>query len=153
MAADMSAIKTSIESIVGTVRELASPRPTNWIAIGTLIVSLAIGVSQYVDLRLVPGLEQQRRIYEHLEVVEGQVDAQQAGIARLETESDWLRYQLRHSDTLRHKGEDRLTELESRAAAAEVSRKATGDYLRQVDELGSRRWQQESAPVHATKTE
>ena len=39
-----------------------------------------------------------------------------------------------------HKLEDRDSELEKQAAAAEVSRKAMGDFMKDVDQYGSRRW-------------
>lgn len=46
----------------------------------------------------------------------------------------------KHKDDLYHKLDDRVRELESKAAAAEISRRAIGDYVKEIDRLGSRVW-------------
>lgn len=140
MAADMSSIKTSVEGLVTAVGQLSSPRPTNWVGIGTLVLSIVIGVSQYVDLRLAPVLLEQDRAhsardeYDKLHSRRGEIIG--SALSRI----DMLEEKTYHMDGLRHELESRVVELEKKSAAAHVSRMAIGDYVRDVDQLGSRRW-------------
>lgn len=45
-----------------------------------------------------------------------------------------------HADMLYHQLDDRVREAEKKGAAAEVSRKAIGDFVKEVDQHGSRYW-------------
>ena len=142
LAIDVSALKTGVDTLVKGMESLSyrTSQPTNWIGIGSLIVTLGVVGAQYVDLRLTPVIEEiaQNRIA----VSSTQETLQDRGviIGGFEARLIQIRHDLDHYDDLYHEQELAVIELREKSAAAEVSRRALGDYLRQVDELGSRKW-------------
>jgi len=154
MAADMSSIRTSVQSLHGNIQaitealsELTAPRPVNWpgivgaaIAFMTLIaVSIGAG-TKYVSLSLEPLLTEQRRVHQKMEEVDKTISYRGEIIGRVVAQIEQTQEQQKHIDALRHELEGRVSALESRASAAEVSRRAIGDYVRDVDQHGSRKW-------------
>lgn len=117
------------------------------------IINLTSGVEgdmkAYVDLRLA-GLEETERRYE---------EAQQRRAEKLDlwmadkdafqrethyefgvqvTKNEQAAEQIKHLDVQHHDTQANVIELQKRSAASEVSRRAIGDYVKSVDEHGTR---------------
>lgn len=108
------------------------------------LMAIAVAFMQVLDLQLAPERAKNDRQESALGVLTEFRTQTHHEFGKLFEHQDEVDYKLRHFDERRHIMEDRVAELERKAAAAEVSRKAIGDYVRQIDELGSRRWMQDS---------
>ena len=155
----MSAVLTKVDAVVLGMDRITSRvnQPINlWailsvaIAFVMLCVAIIAGGSSYVDLRLQPVIDAQGRIRGWVSELDNTVEARGVTIGEYKARIDYLEGEFRHSDMLRHELEDEVSELRAKAAAADVSRRATGDYVRQVDEMGSRAWIGKN-PKHASK--
>lgn len=132
------------------------PNVVGWIGLvvtGFLgVLSLVFTLAKYMDLQMAPlraSLLDNEEVHEvfndfrhqqHYEVgvLHENKTVQQQEIARL-----W-----EHIHKLEEMDKDHATRL----AQGEVSRKAIGDYVRQIDELGSRRWMADQ-PRRASRVE
>jgi len=132
LAVDMASIKADVHTIVKGLDTLSSraSQPTNWIGLGSLIITLIVVGAQYVDLRLAPisaGVEQNRvGIHEVRDVISERGELLSEYIARVDT-LEGERAGIRAT-------ESRVDALESQAAAAVVSRRAIGDYLQELSD-------------------
>ena len=140
LAVDMASIKADVGTIVKGLDSLAvrASQPVNWIGVASLIVTMIVVGSQYVDLRLAPigeDVAQNRQIVLDLReslTRRGEWIAEyKARVQHLEDEKTTL---FSHS----HESEARIDALEAQSAAAIVSRRAMGDYLKEVDDSGTR---------------
>ena len=145
----MSAVLTKVDAVVIGMDRITSRvnQPLNLWAILSFIVAfvmlcLAIvaGGSTYVDLRLTPLAELDQRLIRWVGEIDGKVEQRGAVMGAAKARISQLEKDLEHTDSLRHQLEEQVARLREQAAAAEVSRRATGDYVRQVDEMGSRAW-------------
>jgi hypothetical protein len=154
LAVDVAALKTGVDSIVKSIDGLSSAtnRPTNWLGVGSLIVTLVVVLAQYVDLRLTPIIDEIGQNRSTISILQETLQDRGVVIGNFEAQLVQIRRDLDHYDSLHHEQEKAVVELREKAAAAEVSRKAMGDYLRQVDELGSRKWVN-GDPKHASRVE
>ena len=142
LAVDVAALKTGVDSIVKSIDGLASTtnRPTNWLGVGSLIVTLVVVLAQYVDLRLTPIVDEIGQNRSTIAAMQATLQERGVIIGGVNAQLVQMRRDLDHYDDLYHEQEIAVIELREQAAEAKVSRKAIGDYLRQVDELGSRYW-------------
>jgi hypothetical protein len=139
---DLSAIKADVSTLIKAIDGLAhkTNAPTNWIGVAALIFSIVVGGSQYVDLRLMPILseiDQNRQVAAHNA---NKLGERSEFIGSTTQRLNALEDDKRTMYAIQAESREKISSLEAKAAAAEVSRKAIGDYLRQVDELGSRHW-------------
>lgn len=139
---DLSAIKADVSTLIKAIDGLAhkTNAPTNWLGVAALIFSIVVGGSQYVDLRLMPvmsEIEQNRQVASHNSDTLGE---RSHFIGSTTERLNALEDDKRTMYAIQAESREKISSLEARASAAEVSRKAIGDYLRQVDELGSRHW-------------
>ena len=132
LAVDMASIKADVHTIVKGLDALSNraSQPTNWIGLGSLIVTLILVGSQYVDLRLVPimaDVDQNRvGVHEVREILSDRGELLAEYIARVEA-VEGLRAEVGETEA-------RVDALESQAAAAVVSRRAIGDYLQELSD-------------------
>jgi hypothetical protein len=145
----MSVVLTKVDAVALGMDRITSRvnQPVNvWavlsFAIGFVGLCIVIvgGVSGYVDLRLVPVVDEIGQNRESLSKTWGILRERSAVIGDFGARVEQLEEDFRHTDMLRHELEEDVAVLREKAAAAEVSRRAIGDYVRQVDELGSRHW-------------
>lgn len=110
--------------------------------VGTCI-AFVWGVSSYVDIRTdaLKGSDAalEHRLERFLDDLDEWMDDKDNfqrethyEVAQLHGLKKEYNYKLQHFDELDHVRDDRLNELEKKAAAAEVSRRAIGDYLKEL---------------------
>lgn len=154
LAVDMSAIKAGMDTLVKGFDGISTraSQPTNWIAVASLIITSVVVGSQYVDLRIQPLDEEITHNRAIISEMTSTLQNRGAIIGQFQSSLGEIQDWRKHEDDRRHKLEDDVIHLREQAAAAEVSRRAMGDYLRQVDEMGSRAWINKP-PGHASKVE
>ena len=110
-------------------------------AILGLLLTGALGISNYVDLFVSPQIEHLSGRVNHNETeldVFWEFKAQMHHeVGRFMEVQRLNEEKLAHFDKLDHVRDDRISELEKRSAASEISRRAIGDYTR---ELSDRAW-------------
>lgn len=132
------------------------PNIVGWVGLtvtGLLgILSLVFTMAKYMDLQLAPlrsSLAENEEVHKVFEQFRHQ---QHYEVGTLHTQKDQVQREIDKLWNHIHKQEEIDRDQDDRLARGEVARKALGDYVRQIDELGSRRWMHDM-PIHATKTE
>ena len=111
------------------------------------VAGLLYGINGFVDLRLT----QVREGIDRNEIVLDRIDDKMLEYAAFQREMHYevgsFSTRLEEAESRRDRNENwirgidtRVREVEQRTAAAEVSRKAIGDFVEDVDKYGSRRW-------------
>lgn len=120
---------------------------SNILTIMTMVAALLYGISGYVNLQLDNQAEDIHRNTSLSDRQQDQIEALKQFQREMHYEVGSLNQKHEASVAWRNRHEDRsetvdarLQEVEQRAAAAEVSRRAIGDFVKDVDTHGSRRW-------------
>ena len=135
----------TLSSALGDVRTSAGPTWGGVVGVAMTILGLlltgALGISNYVDLFVSPQID---HITSRVDHNEDDLDTYWEFRAQMHHEvGRFMEVQrvneekLDHFDKLDHVRDDRISELEKRSAASEISRRAIGDYAR---ELSDRAW-------------
>ena len=142
LAVDMASIKADVGTIVKGLDTLASraSQPTNWLGVASLIVTMIIVGSQYVDLRLAPVMADVLQNADYLQANRESLAERGEWIGEYTAKVKALENDRGAIYTLLHETDEKVAQLREQAAAATVSRRAMGDYLKEVDEKGSRAW-------------
>lgn len=144
IAHSLSRTDTKIDQVIHAIN---APKDINWVGIGALCISMIVamfggarGMVEYVTITQAPilsTLDEHSDVLSHLREFQQQTHYEfgqfstKAGQLEKEVERLWAHI---------HKQEDVDTVQNEKIAKAEISRRAMGDYIRQIDELGSRRW-------------
>lgn len=141
------------------ISAISAPKDVNWVGLGALalsfIVALAGGakfMTEYVVLTLDP-VQQELTVASNR--ISGLRDFQHQThyeFGGLHQRADVWDTEIRRLWEHIHKLEEADDKHSVAIGRAEVSRGAIGDYVRQIDELGSRRWMNE-APARASQVE
>ena len=141
----MASVKSTVNSMAANVERMATRvnTPVNvWTVLAT-VATLVFGFSQYVDLRMAPVQSRVEMIMKaELETMK-ELSNRAAVIARDEVRIDGVTEQFKHLDEQHHVSQDRIAELEKHNAANDAKLKLLGDYVKTMDEKGSRKWAQE----------
>ena len=141
---NQAAMQSTLDGVVGTLDKMSTrmnePNKTNWIGLTSAVVALILVMSQGVNLRVGP--------VEDFLTKQEVINTEQAkSIQTLAVDTKVNReqlayntYQHRHLDEGFHSLTSRVDSVESKAAAAEVSRAAIGAFAKDVDLHGSRAW-------------
>ena len=138
LSQDMATVKASIPGIVDTLSKIsdkvnAPPVSTNWFGLVGAFVSVVIVMGGGVNLVIAPILKNLDRqndflanLNEKYYVTVQLTSAQGVRIERLRSDID-------HVDEQYRRWQERVDVLESKAAAAEISRRAVGDYAKSLE--------------------
>jgi len=142
LASRHASTDAKLDSVIEAMRDInrRDNQPVNWVGISGFVLAVVIGGSNYVDLRLKPVADETTKNRAAITSINEVIDGRGLVIGDFGARLTNIETSDQHSDELRHDLEARVGHLEQQAAAAEVSRKAIGDYVRQIDELGSRHW-------------
>ena len=95
---------------------------------------------EYTSLTDVPLQQDIRDIREYNNLFSEFQRATHYRFGEFDTLTKTLKNEMEHKDELYHKLDARVRKVEQDARAAEVSRRAIGDYVKDIDRYGSRRW-------------
>lgn len=142
MAADVSSMRTSIEGLVTGVKTLTdrvhTPKQTNWIGAGSLVLGLLVGGAGFVQLRIGPVEDSMHELRggqtEILHIIGERANFIGRADERMKDNSEevkelWARIR---------DHEEKLAALNREAGEAKVSRKAIGDFAKDIDTYGTR---------------
>lgn len=96
------------------------------------LMAIAVAFMQVLDLQLAPQRAKNVSQDEALVILTEFRTQTHHEFGKLFEHQDEVDYKLRHFDERRHIMEDRLSKLEQQSAAAEVSRMAIGDYVKEL---------------------
>ena len=133
------------------------PNVIGWIGLAVSgflgVAGLVFSLAKYMDLQLQPiraGLAANAEVHETLNAFRHQMHYE---IGVLTTQKEDTKGEIKLLWNHIHKLEAQDTEHNKEIAHAQTARKAMGDYIRQIDELGSRRWNEEGRPRIPSKVD
>lgn len=134
------------------ISNLNQPKHVNWAAwVGVALTFMAMsigglyGISQYITLTQAPIIEEVAYQRDITQTIRGFQRETHYEVGVQHTKNEWYKLEIERLWEHIHKQEEVDSDLRDRVARAEVSRKAIGDYVRQIDELGSRRWMNDNS--------
>lgn len=144
LAEDMSSVKTSVEAMAGQMTTLITTvntkQPTNWIGIGSLILGLMIGGAGFVSLRVAP-LENRDAVQrKELSVLNDFRYQMHYEVGMFETEKEQIAGEVARLWDHIHKQEEIDREQDAKIAELGIITRAIGDYSKDIDRYGSRKW-------------
>ena len=136
IATDMAGLKTSMDNVVRAVGVLTdratNPSPTNWVGIGSLLLALMVGGAGFVSLRMTPIEVDVQRMEGYWDKWGNVLQERGAFIAEAGAIVEYNSADIKSLWVEVSKQREEIIKLRERAAAAEVSRKAIGDYAREM---------------------
>lgn len=144
LSQDTASIVTKLDGMSGqldsVVRRVNAPSHTNWIGLIGATVSVIVLMAGFVQMRLVPTEHDVSRNEEAMAAVLQLLNEEAKVVHTNEALRDMHQAKLAKIFDYLDEHDERIRGVEVKAAAAEVSRRAIGDFLRDVDKYGSRRW-------------
>lgn len=144
----LSRTAQKLDTVISAIN---APKDVNWIGLGALALSFLVALAggakfmtEYVALTMAPvntAIVENSNLIVKLREFQHQTHYEFGGFH--ERGRQWDDEASRLWDHI-HKQEDIDREQDRAIAEAVVARRAMGDYIRQIDELGSRRWMQDN---------
>ena len=161
----VGAIESQLTQVMGAVGRIEQhiisdkPEAPNVVGWATLAFSILVGAVGMVFSMNTYFSSQMDPIRARLDVYESKTETLYDFRHQMHYEVGRFHEELKSNDLFHAKVEQKFNSIDERervlseeAAANKVSRKAMGDYIRQIDELGSRRWMNEE-PKRASEVE
>lgn len=156
IASQLNRTDSKMDQVINAINQ---PKDVNWLGIGSLGLSLIVSlfggaafVVRYTGLTQEPIVD---KVGEIAAVLSDQSKFQMQThyeVGRFSAKDDEHSSEIARLWDHIHKQELVDGEQNDRLARSEVARKAIGDYVRQIDELGSRRWMNDQ-PRRASQVE
>lgn len=142
--AQIDKLADGVEKILDAI-SAPKPQVQLWTVLGgiaTLLGSMVL----FVELRLAPYEVSLAKIADATAANSSQIVGRAEFVGAAKEKLLWIDSEIKHLHERSHIENERLSKVEAQAAAAEVSRRAIGDYLEQVDQHGSRFWLDKKVP-------
>lgn len=138
LSQDMASVKASIPGIVDTLSKIsdkvnAPPVSTNWFGLVGAFVSVVLIMGGGVNLVIAPILKNLDRQNNFLTNLNEKHYVMAQDISEQGVRIEWLRSDTDHKDEQYYQWQERVDVLESKAAAAEISRRAIGNYAKNLE--------------------
>ena len=134
LSEDMAAVRSSLGSVVATLDKVATrvnaPVATNYMQLVTTVIAVCVVLGGFIDLRIRPSENRMSALDVHSDEVDFALASRGRVIGVVETELIGIRRGLEHLDEMHHVTQEKVGALEKKAAAADVSRKAQGDFVK-----------------------
>lgn len=144
LSQDTASIVTKLDGMAdaldSVVKRVNAPSHTNWIGLVGATVSVIILMAGFVQMRMVPVEHDVNQNEDLLTEVLQLVNEEAKVVHTNEVLRERHQQKLEKIFNYLDEHDERIRGVEVEAAAAQVSRKAIGDYLAEVDKHGSRRW-------------
>ena len=136
---DIAPIKAAMPLVIEQLKDIASkvhapPDRTNWFGLVGAFVSVVVVMGSGISLMIEPISVNLDRMNTFLGVQNERYFQESKVLGTVVVESERLRKDLTHMDERSHWAENRIIEIEKKESGAEVSRKAIGEYTKELAE-------------------
>jgi len=147
---DVASMKSTMEAVKNSL-ESQAPSKMNGLTLAFGVIAATLAIVEYVNLRITPITDFQTALVGQLAGMrEGEIDdAYDRGLSKgsLETKLKTVDFQLKHLESQFHVLDGRITSSEVAIASDAETVKLMLEYLRDIDEKGSRKWISKGGPT------
>ena len=144
LSEDMSSVKTSVDSMTNQlgalIQAVNTKPPTNWVGIGSLILAMMIGGAGFVSLRVSPLEYRDTTTKSSLETLNDFRHEMHYEVGVFRSEKDQIESEVQRLWNHIHKQEEVDREQDKLLAELGIITRAIGDYTKDIDAHGSRKW-------------